>query len=338
MKRCGHFLKSLTFPVLAVVGAIDPGAGHAAEARQYSFYVGYQPGGQFDTYARLISRHMIQYMPGGSVITLKYMPGAGSRKLAQYLYAQAPKDGSEFGQLDNNVLTGRLLYEENNNFGENELTYIGSPSPEPLACILWHEVPVKTVEEAKAREMSFGSGSVNTIVGSIATIINKSVGTKFKTIPGYDGGALQFNAMERGELDGRCTSVNSILGTKGDWVQSKKLRFLIQFSPSKVASLGDVPLINDLVSKSEDRDALNLILAVQKAGFPLVAPPGIPSERTKMLRDAFAATMKDQNFRSEAERAGMLIDPVKGDFAAKTIADMYAASTSTVANAQRLLK
>jgi tripartite-type tricarboxylate transporter receptor subunit TctC len=44
-------------------------------------------------------------------------------------------------------------------------------------------------------------------------------------------------------------------------------------------------------------------------GRPLAGPPGMPPDRLRALREAFAATMKDADFLAEANKIGIEIDP-----------------------------
>src|SRR5438105_13468047 len=86
--------------VLALALAAPACAQSPAEfykGKNVELYVGYSVGGGYDLYARMLARHIGKYIPGNPTIVPKNMEGAGSLRLANWLYNVGPKDGTVFG-------------------------------------------------------------------------------------------------------------------------------------------------------------------------------------------------------------------------------------------------
>jgi tripartite-type tricarboxylate transporter receptor subunit TctC len=162
-------------------------------------------------------------------------------------------------------------------------------------------------------------------------VLNAMIGTKFKWIVGYPGGAAMNLAMERGEADGRCGwSWSSVKSTQADWLKTGKVQLLLQLSLSKHPDLPNVPLIMDFAKNDEQRAVLELIFARQVMGRPVLAPPGIPAERVGVIRRAFDATMKDPAFLAEADKGNWEITPVSGEEIEALMQRVYASPPQVV--------
>lgn len=70
--------------------------------------VGHSAGGGFDTYARVISRHLGKYIPGNPGVMVNNMPGAGTIISANYTFNQAPKDGTLINSFDGGIVPSQL--------------------------------------------------------------------------------------------------------------------------------------------------------------------------------------------------------------------------------------
>jgi tripartite-type tricarboxylate transporter receptor subunit TctC len=69
----------------------------------------------------------------------------------------------------------------------------------------------------------------------------------------------------------------------------------------------------DLAQKPDDKRAIEFLYIGQGIGRPFIAPPGLPPDRLKMLRDAFSATMKDPEFITEASLRRLSVDAADGE-------------------------
>src|SRR5207237_5811450 len=157
-------------------------------------------------------------------------------------------------------------------------------------------VQVKTVNDLYDKELIVGDTGVGTGTHSYPKALNALLGMKFKIIGGFPSSSDVFLAMERGEVDGICESLDSVTGKRPDWIPMKKVVILFQGGAAPNPELKDVPFVPDFATKAEDKQAIEFLYAGQGIGRPFIAPPDLPAERVKMLRDAFSATMKDPDF------------------------------------------
>jgi tripartite-type tricarboxylate transporter receptor subunit TctC len=303
------------------------------KGKQVIFTIGYEAGSGYDLYARLLTRYLGKQLPGNPAVVPQNMPGAGSIKAANYLYELAPRDGTQLGMLGRGTPMTPLLGGKGATFKDDKsFTWIGSMNNEVSVCVAWHTSGVKTIEEAMQRELTTAATSLGADDTTVfPAVLNAMIGTKFKWIVGYPGGAAMNLAMERGEADGRCGwSWSSVKSTQADWLKTGKVQLLLQLSLSKHPDLPNVPLIMDYAKNDEQRAVLELIFARQVMGRPVLAPPGIPAERVNVLRRAFDATMKDPAFLAEADKGNWEITPVNGEEIEALMKRVYASPPQIV--------
>jgi tripartite-type tricarboxylate transporter receptor subunit TctC len=307
--------------------AVPVGAQSVEEfytGKEVNLVIGYSPGGGYDTYARLLARHMGKHIPGNPTIVPQNMPGAGSLRATNWLFEAAPQDGTAFATIARAAPFDPLFGNENADFKANEFNYIGSANNEVSLCAALGSTDVKTFDDLKSMELIVGGTGDTADTVQFPKIINAVFGTQMKIINGYPGGNDVVLAMERGEVDGRCGwSWSSIVSQQKDKVDDGSLRLLVQLSTGKHPDLPDVPLIMDLATNDADRRLLNLIFARQELGRPFVAPPNVPEDRVAALRDAFMATMEDPEFLAEAQAANLEITPLNGERIQQLVQEAY---------------
>ena len=318
---------------LSLAAALSAGAPAQAQqsvesfykGKTIDFYIGFSPGGGYDFYARLLARFMGEHIPGKPNIIAKNMAGGGSRTAASFMYSVAPKDGTALATVDQSTPVQQAVGDPTIKFDTAKFNFIGNPVVDNNVVVTWHASGVKTIEDATKKEYAIGATGYNTSA-QYPQALNIVAGTKFKIIFGYPG-ANEINlAMENGELAGRgSNSWASYKGTKPDWIRDGKINVLVQIGLQKAKDLPEVPLLMDLAKTDEDRAALKLLSAPPDIGRPVFAPPGVPPERVKALRDAFDATMKDPAFLEAAKREGLDIDPISGEQLQKVVSDILAA-------------
>lgn len=301
------------------------------KGKTVELYIGYSVGGGYDTYARLLARHIGKHIPGNPTIVPKNMPGAGSLKLTNWLYEAAPQDGTVFGSIARAAPFDPLFGNEKAKFKANEFNYIGSANNEVSICAAMADAGVKSVDDLKNKTLIVGGTGDTADTVQFPKIINAVLGTKMKIINGYPGGKDVVLAMERGEVQGRCGwSWSSVKSKNMDWVDGGKMHIVMQLSTDKHPELPDIPLVMDLAKSDADRKLLNIIFARQELGRPYVAPPNIPAERVEALRAAFLATMKDPEFLKEAANADLELAPVSGAKVQKLVTEAYQADASVI--------
>jgi tripartite-type tricarboxylate transporter receptor subunit TctC len=328
-----------TFSVLALtpMGAQTPADFY--KGRNIDLYIGYSVGGGYDLYARVLARHMGSHLPGNPIIVVKNMEGAGSLRLANYLYRVAPKDGTAFGIIGRGTGFDPLLGQTAAQFDGTKFTWIGSGNHEVSVCVSYEgRAGVTKFDDLLSHEMTVGGTGASADTDQFPRIVNGVLGTKMKIVSGYPGGNDVVLAMERGELQGRCGwSWSSVKATHGSWIAEKKLNVLVQLALQKHPDLPDVPLVTDLATNDEQRQILKLIFARQVMGRPYLAPPGIPADRAAALRTAFTETMKDPAFLADAEKSQLEVNPVSGEELQKLVADIYKTPPEIAKQAAALL-
>jgi tripartite-type tricarboxylate transporter receptor subunit TctC len=187
-----------------------------------------------------------------------------------------------------------------------KFNWLGSPSVETAMVLLWHAVPVNSIEELRQREVAVGVSGANSTPAFYTRLLNATLGTRMKAVNGYPGQNDVLLAMERRELDGHPSAFMSALtSTRPTWLRDKTAKAIVQYGPEKHAALAGVPFAPDLVGNAEDRLVMEAAFAPLALGRPFLTSPGVPSERVAALRAAFAATMADPAFLAEGERIGL---------------------------------
>jgi tripartite-type tricarboxylate transporter receptor subunit TctC len=294
------------------------------KGKQISVYIGFTAGGGYDAYARLVSKHMGNHIPGNPVLVPKNMAGAGSRKATAYIYNVAPKDGTSLATADQSQALQQAMQDPSIQFDVRKLVWIGNPNKDVNTLAVWHTSGIKTLDDAKKREVVVGATGSNTSA-QYPQAMNFFLGTKFKIINGYPGGNDINLAMERGEVMGRGSNAwASWKGTRPDWLRDKKIIILVQIGLQKDKDLQDVPLMMDLGKTPEDRAALKLLSAATEIGRPLFSTPDVPADRVAALRKAFDETMTDPKFIADARQAKLDLDPVPGTRLQEVVTEMLA--------------
>jgi len=330
---------SATIVLSVAVAAQAQNAGDFYKGKNVELYIGYSVGGGYDLYARVLARHIGRHIPGNPTIVVKNMEGAGSLRLANWLYRIAPKDGSVFGTIGRGTGFDPLLGQQGAQFDGTKFTWIGSGNHEVSVCVAFEgRAGITRFDDLRTKEMTVGGTGASADTDQFPKVVNGVLGTKMKVVSGYPGGNDIVLAMERGELQGRCGwSWSSVKATHGSWIAEKKLNVLVQLSLQKHPDLPDVPLVVDLAKTDEDRQILKLIFARQVMGRPFLAPPGIPPDRAEALRKAFMDTMTDPAFVADTEKSQLEVNPVAGDDLQKLVAEIYHTPPEVAKRAAQLL-
>ena len=250
------------------------------KGRTVTLIVSSSPGGGYDTLSRAIGRHIGRHIPGQPNVVVQNMPGAGGIVATNYMYNVAARDGLSFACVQNNAPLEPLFGTKAASYDATRFNWIGTPSVEVGLMAVWHASNIRTVEDARQKVLSAGSSGANSAPSFYAHLLNDLLGMKIKVVAGYKGQAEAFFAMERGELDFYGTTFWSALtSTKPDWITGKKVNFVVQYGPQKVAELPDVPFLRDLVTKPDDRILLTAAEGPLTLGRPYLMPPGVPADR-----------------------------------------------------------
>ncbi len=306
--------------------------------RTVTIVVSTSTGGGYDTMARAIARHIGAHVPGNPTFIVRNMPGAGGITATNYLYAAAARDGSVMGLIQSDPPLEPLFGTKEAQFDPTKFNWLGTPSVETAMVLVWHTVPVHTVDDLRKRATQMGASGANSTPAFFGRLLNATLGTKMKIIPGYPGQNDAFLAMERGELDGYPSVFYSALSsTRPTWLAEKKARAIVQYGPQKLKALGDVPFVPDLVSNPQDKLLLQVAFTPLALGRPLLMPPGVPADRVAAMRTALMETFADPQFQADAKKIGLEVNaPRGGEDLLKVIEQAYQAPPSIIARLRKL--
>jgi tripartite-type tricarboxylate transporter receptor subunit TctC len=318
-----------------------PAAAQAPEpyaGKTVSVIIGFGPGGGYDTWGRMVARHIGKHLPGKPTVIAQNMPGGGSYVAASHLYSVAPKDGTVFGLISRDAALGPLSGAPGARFDALKFSWIGTPTKEHNVCLAYHTAAVKSVQDLREKQLIVGDTGPGTGTRSYPKVLSALLGLKFKLVGGFRSSADVFLAMERGEVEGICESLDSVNSRKPDWIAAGKIIVLLQAGPAPHPSLKGIPYVLDLAQDAEQRRTLEFLYAGQGIGRPFVAPPELPPERLKMLRAAFSATMQDAEFVSDATRAKLALESEDGEYLAGLIGRIYATPKSIIERVSKLIQ
>jgi tripartite-type tricarboxylate transporter receptor subunit TctC len=302
------------------------------KGKTVSLYIGFSVGGGYDLYARALARHMGKHIPGNPQIVPRNMEGAGSLRVANFIYQAAPKDGTAFATMGRGSVFGPLFGQGGAQFDPLRYNWLGSMNDEVSICAAWHASGFTKFDDLRAKEAIFGATGPAEEAVMIGKAMNALIGTKLRTVSGYPGGVEINLAIERGEIDGRCAlSWSSVKAAHPSWLAQKKIHVLVQVSFAKHAELPDVPLVLDLAPTDEARQILKIMAARQVMGRPFFAPPELPADRAAALRKAFMDTLRDPDFLAEAQRAKLEITPVSAERVEALLKEIYATPAAVIA-------
>jgi tripartite-type tricarboxylate transporter receptor subunit TctC len=344
MRSCSTKLGGICAAVLlSAIAALPARAAQQNDVAEFYrgrtvyIVVGYSPGGGYDLYARMLARHMGKYIPGRPTLVVQNMPGAGSLRAANHLYAVAPKDGSLIGVISRANIMAPLFGQAL--FDSRRFNWIGNVTNEVTTCIVWGTSPVKNWNDVLQREVAFGGSGPDADPDVFANLYRNVLGARMKVITGFPGTRDITYAMERREVDGSCgMSWSTLKSQYADWLRDKKINVLIQAAETKEPELGPVPLATELTRDPEKLQILNFVIGGQAIARPVLAPPGIPADRKAALRAAFDQTMRDAAFLNDTRTAGLEVNPDTGAEVDAMVAAMFRTPKDVVDKAARAIR
>jgi tripartite-type tricarboxylate transporter receptor subunit TctC len=318
--------------LLLLSGAVaaQPAAPPANAGKTYRMIIGFGVGGGYDLWGRVVAQHMGKHLPGNPTLVPQNMPAGGSLAAASFLYEVAPKDGTVLGLIGRDAPLAPITGVSGGRFDPTKMSWIGTPTKETNICIAYHTAAVKTVQDLYDHELLMGDVGPGSGTRAYPKALAALLGMKFKLVSGYPSSADIFLAMERGEVEGICESLDSVRSRRPDWIASGQVVVLFQGAPQASPELSGVPLARELARNDEERAAIDFLYAGQGIGRPFAAPPNLPPEALKMLRDAFDATMQDAEFIADVKKQKFDLDPTSGAGLAGLIDKIYATPKTIV--------
>jgi tripartite-type tricarboxylate transporter receptor subunit TctC len=308
--------------------------------KQIDIIVGSTAGGGYDAYARLISRHFSNHMPGNPAVVVENMPGAGSGKAAGYVYSVAPKDGTAMAAVFPGVLLDPLIGDVRVPYDPEKLDYVGNANSDVYICFLRSDAPAKTLQDTFSHEVILGVSNAGGTTRDLSTMLNNLIGTKFRIVGGYAGSKEITLAVERNEVQGACGIGWTGLPTlHPDWFANKLVNVIVQLDVKGHPDLNamGVPLATQFAKTDEDRQVMELIESQGVFGRPYILPPGVPADRVAALRKAYMETMNDPALKAEAETMQLDTGAMSGDDLQALVTRLYALPPAIVARARQAL-
>jgi len=334
--------------LLGVLCAALSGAAATAQSvadfyrgKTITCYIGYGVGGGYDLFARTISRHMSRHIPGNPAILPVNMPGASSMILGNHLARRAPRDGTAIGAVNSALLFDTLFAgaESKAQFHGPEMTMLGNAVSSAAVLVAWHTSGIKTIDDLRHKPLIIGAPSRTGDTYLLPLSIKNILGLdSLKIITGYPGTREIAIALERGELTGRVWDMEGLKAARPDWIRDGTVNIVAQLAPKKMPEVpAGVPLVKDYVSNEDDKKVLDVIFVSTILARPYIAPPGLPADRAKALRDAFMATMKDPEFLAETGKLQLNIDPTSGEEMERIVTEAYALPDSIAQKVRKAL-
>ncbi len=309
------------------------------KGKQVTIIVGSSPGGGYDTYARMLSRHIGKHIPGNPTLIVQNMPGAGSNVAANYVYNVAPKDGSVIGAFQSGVVLEPLLGKTPIKHDPSKSIYLGSANDDIYICLARADSPVAKFSDVFTKELVMAA-SQSSSTSDYPAVINAVLGTKFKVVTGYPGSREISLAVERGEAQGACgLAWPSISVTQPGWFTTGNVKVIVQTHEKGHPDLNKqgVPLAHTFAKTADERAMLDLFFSQSRFGRPYVVAPETPKDRVSALRKAFDATIKDPDLQAEAARARLDLDAVSGEDLQTLVAKVYASPPDIIARTKKAL-
>ena len=311
MRRSGAALASFVVLAFAASSAAAQSVEQFYRGKQIRVIVGSSPG-DYDTWARLVTRHMRRYMPGNPSFVVENMPGAGSLIAANYLYNKAAQDGTAIGSLSRNIPHYAFARKPNVQFDPLKFNWIGSPEMTHRGCFATAASGVKEVQDLFERELLVGTDGAGTSLSELPVLLKNLLGMRFRTIDGYKGSNDVVLAMQRREVGGICQTVSAFSQSAQNLLDDGSVRILFTTERERVPHL-KVPTVFEFAKTDEQRDILAFHASSLETGRPWTSPPNIPRDRVDALRRAFDATMKDAAFLDEAKQRKLEVDARTGE-------------------------
>src|SRR2546422_6982527 len=328
---------------LLIMLALGGGSLHAQtffDGKTIRFVVGFAPGGGFDTYARVISRHMGKHIPGTPTIVVENMTGAGSLISANHLYRVAKPDGLTIGHFNGGLFLGQVLGQPGIEFEARKFELIGAAIKEDSVCALSKASGITSVEKwmASKTPVKLGGVAPGGSPDNNARVLKAALGLPIQLVSGYKGTAEIRLAVASGELAGACWSWESMRSTWRGALDTGEVVAVLQTSARAFPDLPGVPLALSLAKTEEARQLIKVGIQNPSAfARPFALPPGTPRDRVLVLRRAFQETLKDQAFLAEAEKAKLTLDPATAEELDKMVAEPFALDPALLAKLKDIL-
>ena len=316
------------------------------KGKTITVYIGTTPGALYDQWGRILAQHMGKHIPGKPDMIVQNMPGAGHMIAANYVYNKTKPDGlSLIGSIVPTLYFDQLVGRKEAQYDWAKFVWIGSPVQGESQMYMRADTPYKTIEDVRNAKEPPRCGAQGTSDSAyyLPKLFEETIGTKFNLVQGYPGGPEIDLAVERGEIHCRAFTIEAFMSREPyhTWRKKGFVRNIIQTGKKRDAKLPETPTLWELIDRYKTPDPsrrlATLMLASGQLGRPMMATPGVPADRVKILRDAFNATMKDSEFLTDIDKRQFDLDPVPGEELEKIVKDVMSQPPDIVERMKKLL-
>ena len=331
-----HCCVAVTALVLTCITAHGQTPPDFYKGKQIQLIVGYEAGNDYDLGARMLARYLPRHIPGQPTIIVQNMPQAAGVVAANSLYVRAPRDGTVMASISRNFASQAAMGLPNIEADPRRFLWLGATSFPGRVCVASGSAAVKTAADLFTRELMIGSVGTGSSTTIVPTVLNRVLGTNFRLIEGYLGAQDLILAMERGEVEGMCSSLGQFR-THERLIRDGKLRIILRAEEAAMPEIPDVPSIFDSAKTDEQRQLMRFVFSSTEFGRPYIFPPDVLPERVEIMRKAILETAKDPELVAEAERIKLDMTYRPPDHLAKLVAQLYATPPATIETLKKIM-
>jgi tripartite-type tricarboxylate transporter receptor subunit TctC len=343
MRNFKTMLGAVATAAVAAFGATPAQADDVADfykGKKITVVIGYGAGGGYDTYTRVLARHMAKYIPGNPAIVPQNMPGAGSLKAANYLYNAAPKDGTYLGVFSAPTALEPLFGNKNAKFETVKFAWLGNMFRDTHGCATWNNSGIGSLQQIidSKTPVVFGATAAGSYGNQHALVLKNMVGANLKVITGYKGIKAVGLALQRGEIQAACAmAVSTVKSTFASYIKSGEMKMLVQFGKKSIPFMGGATNFYSMLRTDEQRTVADLFFGQSAIARPIAGPPGLKPAMVAALRKAMADSLKDPGLLADAARIGIDIEPESGEAVTRAFADFYKTPAKVVQQAKVIM-
>ena len=334
MPRAAAFALGLLLAV--ALGIFCAHAEDFYKNKELRLIAGFPAGNDYDLGARLLVKYLPKHIPGQPGIIVQNMPQAASVAAANYLYNQAPRDGTVLGSFSRNIVNDALTGQPNVALDPRRFIWLGATSRPSRVCVRWYTALVKTPADLFTQEFIVGAAGATSSLAIVPTVLNKVLGTKFRVVEGYQGMGDTLLAVQRGELQGACASFQQFRIVEQP-IKDGKMTYLLRAEETPIADIPDVPSIFDYAKTDTQRQLMRFVFSSTEFGRPYVFPPETPQDRVAIMRKAIAEAVHDPNLIAEAAAIKMDMTYMPPQRLEQLIGTLYETPPAVIATVKTLL-
>ena len=341
MRRFGLFLLLMTVSVTIVPNSVLATTHDSYAGKTVRILVGASAGGAFDTWGRMVGRHLGKQIPGNPVVVVENVTGAGGLILANQFFKTTKPDGMTIATFNGGLLMGQMLGRPGIEFDARKFEYLGVPAKFDSVCAFSKTSGITSFERWKTAKapVKVGGTAPGSNLVDIPKVLMAVFGLPAQIITGYKGFAEIRLAVDGGELGGACGGWDGIKLLWGKQIEAGDVTVVMQTRSQPLADLPKVPLVMDLASNDDDRQLIEVgIQFPALLGLTYALPPGTPKNRLQLLRKAFMDTLASPDFLADVQRARLVTDAATGEELHKIVERLFSLKPAVANRLKDILK